>query len=216
MKHSQSKPAFTLIEMTIAITVFTVFLGFAMATYLSFHRAQLESAVTRSLMLEMESVMTMLTEDAKSKKIDFDYYNADQALDALRVPGQSLISRLSLASSEGVMSNELALLRPEGGRVIFAWDEDQSQLTLQAFDASGRPLDAYAQPLALNSDQTQVTFVSFHIFPGKDPYDPVNAKENEVQYQPIVQIKMTFARPGRVRDIVEMDLQSSITSRFYQ
>ncbi len=215
-QHLKSQGAFTLIEMTISITVFTIFLGFSMSTFLTFHRAQQEAATTRSMMLEMESVMTLLTEDLKTHKLDYDYYDVDKGFDTLRAPGQSLLSRLSLATSDGLMTNTLALETADGGQMIFDWDDVEEDLTVQIFDAAGDELDGYLQPINLNSVESRVSHVSFNIFPSKDPYDPINSKEDDLQYQPIVQVNMTFARPGRVRPEVQLDLQTSITSRFYQ
>jgi hypothetical protein len=56
--------------------------------------------------------------------------------------------------------------------------------------------------------------VNFRIFPDENPYD--DPSKDAIQYQPTVQIKITFSLPGRIQEEVTVDFQTSITSRFYQ
>ena len=53
----RQKAAFTLIEMIIAITVFTIFIGFAISAYLTFHRADQDALTNRSLLMESEAIL---------------------------------------------------------------------------------------------------------------------------------------------------------------
>ncbi|MBT4384431.1 type II secretion system protein [Candidatus Peregrinibacteria bacterium] len=214
MKQLKSKPAFTLIEMTISITVFTIFIGFSMATYISFHRAQQEAAATRSLLMELDSVMNIMTSSLLENKIDYDYYALEGDHDALRAQGNELLADLSLLGSDALQTSVLALRSSDGNeQIIFKWFD--GVLTMQKFDEEGAQ-DGYMESDVLHSLHTNVDYMNFEIFPGKDPYDLENSKEDNLQYQPIVQLNLTLSSPGRVRDRVVLDLQTSITSRFYR
>lgn len=190
MHRFTARPAFTLLEMIIAITVFTIFIGLVIASYLSFHRADQEALATRALILEVEAAMNTLSEAVRENRVDY-----------------------SVTTEPGV----LRLVNVDGTEYfIFRWDPEAERLSLEKVDAEGRPLDGYLSPIFLHGENTRVSFVDFEIFPEKDPYDPAHAAETEVQYQPLVRMSLTFAVPGRVREEVSFRLQSSVSSRFYQ
>jgi len=108
MKIKATAPAFTLVEMIIAITVFTIFIGFAISAYLSFHRADQEALVQRSLTMEAGTVMDTLTQDIKANKIDYTAYAANEC------------------------TNSLCLISADGtSTTVYAWDSTTQALTVQ-------------------------------------------------------------------------------------
>ncbi len=221
MKLRLKAPAFTLIEVIIAITVFSVFIGFVVSAYLSFHRADQEALVTRTLMMEGGKVMDQLTADLKANKIDYFYYEGDSGP---RDPGRGALPDAFEALLEGdhVLNEEVLALRSadELTRILYVWDSDEKTLTLQKFDMTDETnpltMDGYTNPLALTSEQVYLNEVNFRIFPDVDPYDLENASNDEVAYQPVVTLNLTFAAAGRVREEVSLPLQTTVTSRFYQ
>ncbi|MEK9159418.1 MAG: type II secretion system protein [Patescibacteria group bacterium] len=181
------RSAFTLLEMIIAITVFTIFIGFAISTYLMFHRADQEALAMRSLMLETQGTMDLISDAVKENTIDYAYYN------------------------DGLSSDVLALRSPDGQtETVFIWDEEVETLSLFTIDEN----DVASSPVLLHSETTRVPYVHFRIFPDKNPYE--NSTEEAIQYQPTVQMEITFSMPGRVQEEITVDFQTSITSRFYQ
>ena len=165
----KNKPAFTLIEMVIAITVFTLFIGLAMGTYLTFHRAQQEAARTRALILEMESLMVHIEEALHEHPLDYDNVAAE---------GNTLFM----------------------DEVWFTWDEEEGDLFLHE----------QGQATQLNNSTTEVSYVSFRVFPDENPY--TNIEDDSLQFQPIVQVQLQLSTPGSQ----SVDIETSITSRFYQ
>lgn len=206
MKQLGKAPAFTLLEMIIAITVFTIFIGFAIATYLTFHRADQEALAMRSVLFETQGTMDLLTEAVKENAVDYDYYNEDSAEDVL----SDAFDGLELSGSHTVTGSTLVLRSADGTQLIYTWDSEEETLSLQAVDADGVASD----PTLLHNETTRVTYAQFRIFPDMNPYE--NATESAVQYQPTVRIELTFAVPGRINEEVTVDLQTSVTSRFYQ
>lgn len=207
------KQAFTLLEMIIAITVFTIFIGFVISSYLAFHRADQETIEMRSLLLELQGTMDQISETMKDSKIDFEAYET----------GGSGIPILTPFSSDHVLNQSTLYLLSSDGltRTVYTWDsdEDKETLSFQVFDFDGTDYvaaDGYTSAVLLHSENTRVTYANFRIFPDVNPYDFENGGDDEVQFQPIAQIKLSFTVPGRVRKEVSVDLQTSVTSRFYQ
>ena len=205
------KAAFTLLEMIIAITVFTIFIGFAISTYLMFHRADQEALAMRSLMLETQGTLDFITDAVKENTIDYAYYNEDSDSDVLSGVRSTLFTDFEFANGHTIKDATLALRSPDGStETVFIWDEEAETLSLFTIAQDGTE----SVPVLLHSETTRVPYVSFRIFPDENPYE--DASKDAIQYQPTVQIKITFAMPGRVQEEVSVDFQTSITSRFYQ
>jgi len=184
----KSRKAFTLIEMIIAITVFTIFIGFAISSYLTFHRADQEALVTRGLIMDAESLMDTLSEAIQENKI---FYDCD--------------------------SGVLCLVSPDGENLYtYTWDAEEETVSKLAYDKSGVPLAGYENPVLLHSANVQVSYFNFSIFPGVNPYDPENRGINEVQFQPIVTVDFSIYSKANSREDARVNLHTSITSRFYQ
>jgi prepilin-type N-terminal cleavage/methylation domain-containing protein len=203
-----SSNAFTLIEMVIAITVFTIFIGFVMATYLTFHRAQQEAAITRNLILEAESTLGLLTDSLQENMIDYDRYAADDPSRADALYNLVRDAHFGLLDgSDALVTNTLYLVGSDGAEIAFFWDEENGELGMQ---------EGEGDLILLHSEGVSASYVGFEIFPDVNPYESENISDDDVQFQPIVQVNLSLSAPGRIREEVIVDLQTSITSRFYQ
>lgn len=216
MKKTYSS-AFTLIEMIIAITVFTLFIGFAMGGYLTFHRAQQEAAISRTMLLESERVMSQLTTALKENALAYEFYEGAAASPLVSSFSVFGVPQHAIDTNTLVLSDVLA-----GQELEYHFDSENQALTLQIFELGAfgnrEPAPGYGQPLVLHSEAVTFSNVSFRIVPGKDPYSPENILEGDdsLWFQPNVQIKLTALSPGRVRDEIVINLQTSVTSRIYQ
>lgn len=209
--HSMTPPAFTLLEMIIAITVFTIFIGFAISTYLMFHRADQEALAMRSLMLETQGTMDLIADAVKENTIDYAFYSEDLDSDILANVRTDLFTNFDFANSHTITDSTLALRSPDGqSETVFIWDEEEETLSLFTIDENS----VASTPVLLHSETTRVPYVHFRIFPDENPYE--NSSDDAIQFQPTVQIEITFSMPGRVQEEVTVDFQTSITSRFYQ
>ncbi len=182
----QNREAFTLIEMIIAITVFTIFIGFTISTYLTFHRADQDALSTRSMVMEGQALLNELSDAMRENKIDYEAY------------------------VEGEQS--LYLISPDGTeKKVYTWDSEEETLSVQRFDGAGTVL---TEEQVLHSESLAVSFVSFSVFPAENPYE--NRTEESIQYQPMVRFKLMFTTPGRMDEELSFELQTTVTSRFYQ
>lgn len=211
MNPQTKAPAFTLIEMVIAITVFSIFMAFVMGSYLVFHRSNQEALTYRGLILETQWAMDFITDALRNNAISFDYYLVESGATS------DALTPFSDGDVDPIVTSTLVLVSPDGVSFThYVWDEDAQTLTVQQFDEDGSPLDGYSDPILLHAEATKVSFVRFTLFPPANPYALENAAEDDLQYQPIVQVQLTFSLPGRMREMLHFPLQTSVTSRLYQ
>lgn len=196
------KDAFTLVEMILAITIFSTFIGFVLTTYVTFHRAQQDAAVTREVLMEAETVLLELTDALKENFINFDAYSVGQ-----EIATDILSDFVQTSQAEFIDSNTLYLISPEGQEIVFDWGVAAQELTLMEGDGVAQ---------RIHSENVYVSHLSFEIFPSLDPYDSANVGYDDVAFQPIVKINMTFAALGRSSEELDVSLETSVTSRFYQ
>ena len=210
--------AFTLVEVIIAITVFTIFIGFVMSGYLAFHRAEQEAITARSLLFEIESAQDTVVQLAKQNKIDYESY-AEEDVYGSDILAQT-VSRgvfADLVMTNAMNTETLRLVSADGEtQYTIFWDSEEETLSLYTLEGGAEAADAAGSAILLHSEETRVDYVNFKIFPDEDPFLTENSDRSDLQYQPQVQIHMSFTRPGRVRDEVTIDLQTTVTSRFYQ
>ncbi len=218
-------PAFTLIELLIAITVFSIFIAFSMTAFSVFHRVQQDSATSRDVMFQIDDAMNIITEAVKENKIYYDEYDCSNSLGT-----KTLLTNFDLNISlraniltaycldDYIDPSSLVLISLDGlERIVFTWDSDEESLTMQKFalNDSGDDWDELSDLLKLHSDSVNVTNVDFRIFPKLDPYDFRN-NEAEDFYQPNVKVEMTFETPGQAKPSIILDFETTITSRVYQ
>lgn len=209
-----SKPAFTLIEIIIAITVFSIFVAFMMTSYSVFNNAQYDAAKSRSMMYEIQDVLNLLNESVKENKIYYCYYYDCET---------------ALPTYDTINSNELILINSEGTECrSIKWNEgaeiaEDGYLTVQKLVYDENLLecveDSSEEAEKLHSDDVYVQDVNFRIFPSMDPYVKENinlASLIDIFYQPNVKVEMTFVTTGRTRDEIKIDFSTTITSRIYR
>lgn len=107
---TDSRPAFTLIEMIIAITVFTIFIGFSLSTYLVFHRANQDALTVRSMVMDTELLMDELLDAVRENRIDYADFTEGKTL--------------RLVSPDGLENKE------------YTWDADAETLSVTSGDST--------------------------------------------------------------------------------
>jgi len=184
----QKRPAFTLMEMLVSITIFTLFIGFAMGSMNFFYRVQREAAQERFLLMEMQSALDHMTLFLQEHPLDYSAYAENSG------------GGLFVLDAEG---NHWSIVLEEG------------KLLERAVDSAGQPLPGYAEARPLQDPAVVVDEFKVQVYPEKDPYASENRGEDAAQYQPIVGIDLVGSLPGRVRENLTVDLHTSVTSRLY-
>ena len=211
------RKAFTLIEMIIAITVFTIFIGFAISAYLTFHRADEDALTNRTLLMDSEAILNELSDATRENKIDYEAYAASSGGDCgsstepSSLPSFSLptfsLPTISLGTALNVQT--LCLLSAdEQQRTVYSWDAEGKSLSVQRSEKGG----ALSEKQRLNSEALTMSAVNFRIFPDTDPY----AESSEEHYQPMVTFYLSFSMQSREVEPLTLDLRTTVTSRFYK
>lgn len=203
-KHS----AFTLIEMVVAITIFTIFIGMAIGSFLFFHKAQQDAAASRTLIFEAENIVTIMTELVKENKIDYSYKECVLCGDFEFVDAKNT-DKIVFLSLDGLT------------QTIVELDDEEEVLTilkknLNLISGEFENADAYDEAALLHTNDVYIESVNFRIFPNEDPFDPENVSDNDVQYQPNVKIEMTLKTLSRSGAEKTLNFETTLTSRIYQ
>lgn len=191
----RSREAFTLLEMVIAITIFTIFMGTAIGLYNLFHRSLNQTADTRELLFESEHVVSQLTEWIKNYEVDYSKYTSGVLVEPL------VVQRLNLIDPD--TSEQLTL----------NWDQNNEQLFIQKNDETGFPKPGYEQPVLMHDEMVKIPGAEFWIYP-PEKADPLGG-DLKLDYHNLVSFDLLFERPSRTGKSLSINLKSSVSSRRY-
>ncbi|MBI2552537.1 prepilin-type N-terminal cleavage/methylation domain-containing protein [Candidatus Uhrbacteria bacterium] len=194
-----SNRGFTLMEMLVALTLFSVVVTVTTDLFFTFQRTSRRTENLESVVASGRLMMEQIAREARQGTIDYDWY-ARQSID------------LSARAAQPV----LALRDREGGQVQFEFDENLGTLMMSRRGGN---------PESLNSPDTAVLRNAyFSITPASDPFqfisdqDDPRAGQFGADIQPRVTILLalrTAALRGQ-QNYLEYDLQTTISSRVYR
>ncbi|MFA6917469.1 MAG: type II secretion system protein [Candidatus Gracilibacteria bacterium] len=189
MSKIKLQKGFTLIEMMIAMTIFVIFMGVVVQSYLSIVRSQREANEYRVMYSEARYVFDKFSDEVRNAGISYK---------------QGMTNPLT----------ELVLVSPDGGRAVkFEYVNGAISFAEAKMGVDGS--FEVSQGYNLNSDRIKVKEFRLYISPLVDPYKPENVYNSATQYQPKVTLFAKFEKEvggGRTLDI---DLQTTISSRSY-
>lgn len=207
------KNGFTLIELIVSLTIFTVFIGILGNSYVFISRAERDALETRKVYAEARSLMDQMVEEARLMAIDYDCYSADYTYD----DGSFLSECDSLSLNEN-QTSILALVSSEGTkRALFRFDEENQTiefLKLEGEDRNWTLSEGFEGGFqSLKSENVEITDLDFLINPLSDPRE--NLSNSNFQYQPKATILLTVSGESRAREKIEFRLQTTVSSRVY-
>lgn len=226
-KKLRKQKGFTLIEVLIALTIFVIFITSMSSAYLSIARSQRSANAIREMYSELRHIVTLMSEEAKSKTIDYNCYLGipkiiEDSEDTIirKIPPSTACNELTSR-----LSNEyLALIDSESKeRTIFKTEKDADTGETKVFmfretntGAAWEADEGYAtgyQEISLKSFKFRG--LKFEIAPLTDPFDPENVGCGPAQFQPSVSIYSSVygSRPDTER--FDLDLQTTLSSRVY-
>ncbi|MBU1019019.1 MAG: prepilin-type N-terminal cleavage/methylation domain-containing protein [Patescibacteria group bacterium] len=205
-----SKKAFTLIEMVVAITIFTIFIGIISGTYLYIARAQHDTGEVRKVYSGARDVMEMIVAEARTSAPYYDCYDFGGGGE---IPECTGTYNLELSAVDVL----ILLGRSEDEITVFSSDEGEvfmKKYELGAGDVWVPQIGYELGALPISGDEAVFEGLYFEIYPAISP--EVNYGDVSVQYQPHVTVYMRVA--GETRNTSEMiyDLQTTISSRVYE
>lgn len=222
MKRNYKKQkGFTLIEVLVALTIFMIFIVSITRSYLDIAQSQRESNAVREIYSEMRYIYSLISEEARSKTID---YGCPASSDT---QGDSFVSQSSACSDlmNVERQNYLALISGDGTqRTVFKIEDDLTTGEKAFFIAkenftgvTWEPAEGHRQNtfVQLELNYVKINGFEFGIAPLADPFASANVACGPVQFQPSVSIYSSIEGKQRNVSNFKLDLQTTISSRVY-
>jgi len=204
--EGMSKAAFTLLEMIVAVTIFTIFVSMLVGTYLYIARAQRDLAEDRKFYSGARDVIEEISKEIKLNKI---YYPCYEDL----VSGVSECGVFDLAL--GLPTDVLALVnRAEDSLIVYSFSDEGVFVREYSIDINtGDFTPSYGYEdgaLRISAEGVNFTNLNFRIFPYSDP--DANYDSADYQFMPYVTIYLTVA--GGLGG--DYSLETSVSTRIYE
>lgn len=198
---TKRRKGFTLLEIMVALTVFMIFVGIIMRSFVHLVGLQIEANRYRKVYSELNEVITLISTDAREFGIDYE---------CLQTAECDPKSKLGFVSRDGLQR-----------RVIKVEKEDPTEptspflLSYAIQDRTSRTADWPAESFqSLATRNTVFTNFSLELRPLTNPYDNATEVTAANLLQPSLSIfaeakvKSALDRPGVV-------MQTSVSSRLY-
>lgn len=191
---------FTLMEMLVALSLFSIVLASATEIYLLAGTTQRKAFTMERVQSDARYSMEVMTREIRGDAIDYDYY-------------------AGRAAPLGLPDTELALVAPDNSHIRF---EKSGPGTEEACaDAASRPcllvvVDG-SEPVAITPKGVGLTNLKFYVAPIDNPFyfDPTSGYVSNVQ--PHVTVVMSLASVGgKAAEQASINLQTTATSRAYR
>jgi prepilin-type N-terminal cleavage/methylation domain-containing protein len=192
---------FTLVELIIAMLVFTIFIGVVASVYISVTRSLRHASEVRKVYAEARYLMDRVTQDVRLFTVDYD------CLD-----GYGTSNNECVGFTEGRL---LPLISADGmERLVYEYDPDDKTFSIfeLEYDGSNWVTSAgYLEgPQYFVSDSVSLDDIHFDIYPLDSPY------HGGVQYQPSVHVVIgATSASAFLPQQLNIILQSTISSRVY-
>ena len=202
MKNYKNQSGFTLIELLVAITVFIVFVTFAIAAYIFLVKAHYNANEKRKMYAEAQQVMEAIVSNAKLYTIDYDCY--------------TMLGIDSCGALDATDEVEVLALKDHAGnkKVRFHSDSD-GKVYVRYWEGSD-----WGTEEELAGEHVNFDYLQFKINPKKDPLSEkvveadLTYDDHETQFQPQVTIYLQLSHAA-IYDMPPLVLQTTVTSRVY-
>lgn len=198
----KSRKGFTLIELTIALTVFLVFLGIIMRSFIYLLGVQIEANRYRKVYAEVEQIVRIIRSDTRDLAVDYGCI-LEGTCQAMVNTESAVQQRLGFVSGDSLR------------RVDYFLDYSSEEPEIRREERSRISLDSEYilnsdTELVFNSSQLKEIYLS--VFPDEDPFV---GDLLETNYQPRIDLALSVV-PDAYPDREPLGVQTTITSRFYK
>lgn len=166
--RTQSGAGFTLIEVIIAVAVFSITVVMAVNLFIVFVQQQRRTLNQQELQNDARSVMEQIAKDVREGSVDYEYYAANFALELTK-----LFSQLSSTSANA----ECLVLRDSlNAQILYRLNNEVIE-RLEATTPSLAACNGLAGWEAISPDNLTVASFVFAISPSEDPFAAKSAQE---------------------------------------
>lgn len=205
---------FTLVEMLVATSLFSIVILTATDIFIRVQRAQRQAALIEKTQSITRFVMTRMAQEIELGSIDYEYYNAPDEAPAYTQREESAISSRTLALRTAQGERLLFTTRPKG-HTDFAAPCATDDVAPCLIIATTAPT---TQAERMNPFGYTIEKLLFVITPGRDPFI-VDSITNDFQAnaQPKVTIMLSVRStvPG-VQDPFDLATQTTVSTREYR
>lgn len=232
-KKFKKQKGFTLIEVLVALTIFTIFITAISSTYIGIARSQRDTNSIKETYSEARYFFGIITDAAKSKTIDYGCPANRQIIDSENTGKINVIPVSNICNELNTMPREkfLPLISYDGReRVIFKVEDRMDSgdgfgmntikdvfMYKEKFNGISWESEAGYESgyHKIDFQSTSINGFEFEISPLTDPFNPDTIGCGPVQFQPSVSIYANVTGADDEGGKFNLDLQTSISSRAY-
>lgn len=196
---------FTLIELIISITIFTLFIGVAGTSYVYVARSLRAANALRNTISEARGFLNTMVHDIRSHAIDYDCLATDCVSYFQGGQRQQLLPMVNREQTE---------------RVLYRFSHDRAEVCRQkkTISSTAGVSASIWEPCGFQTIEMpsfSISNLQFLVTPALDPFDSAHATDDSVQFQPSVTVLLSGQQiPSRPTD-APLDFQTTISSRLY-
>ncbi|KKP38697.1 hypothetical protein A2229_01725 [Candidatus Peregrinibacteria bacterium RIFOXYA2_FULL_33_7] len=209
----KNKKAFTLIEVLLAILVFSIFMAVVLSSFLNFMRSYRQTNEKRKVAIEARQFVDRVTQELRLGSIDYDCY-----IENIGRCG----SDISNISDNGIADSLVIIRKNNLERVFFKKQGKTIQMFKQnredtLSDWKDTVSEGFTEWQTVLGDQFETERLYFRILPIDNPYLPIYAAQSDYQYQPKVTVFLTLRSKltTQENDSNLIDIQTTVSSRNY-
>ncbi len=200
MKKIKQQKGFTLIEILVAMSVFVLFLGVLINSYMGIVRSQRDADFNRILYMEARNVFEVVVQELRDGMIDYAFY-----LNNFPAGGQNSIL---LVSKD--LSKKVEIKYDEGDVLIGEVEisDDKNFINI-------KNLNVGEGEFVVLNDRISVKELKFYVSPLIDPYDDDYVFCDLYQFHPKITVYAEFEKDRGGREPIDFYLQTTVSSRIY-
>ena len=195
--HQHHCHGFTLLEMVVAVGIFSIAVVILMQIFLTASKSQQKSSAILRAQAEARYALEIISRQVRSGYLDYDYYTAG----------------LPDSDSDGISDpqTELALRDLDNNQIIFS----RSSADCPTDISNCLKMDFAGVVQNLSGKGLEIENLGFYISPITDPFisdfDPVTGSQPKVTI--IMAVKSTGSKPEQIATVF---LQTTVSSRYYK
>lgn len=209
---------FTLVEMLIAVSIFSVIAVMSMDIFIRAQRAQRTASALEKVQDVTRFILTRMAQEFQTGHIDYGYYRASPAPAGTTVSDTAIMTKtLALKNSD----DTTLLFRKEENGICGNTDATSPCMAMVFDPITTTSLNGINQSERITPDGYTIQKLAFYITPGKDSLTvdmtgepPLNDYPSDLQ--PRITIMMTVrGTVAGLREPITFPIQTTLSSREY-
>lgn len=203
------RKGFTLVEMLVAIGIFSVFMGVLMTSYMSVVKGLRGAEEYRIMYADARNIFDTILENGRNSTVygcgDNTEFSINNQISFCSTDGVKKVTFKYEAGNPGERDEEKTF----GTLTMTNWKKDDLLIVGSGYAQDGSPVELNTKTKGIN-----VKSFSFDVFPKTDPFS--SGYEGDIPYQPVVIVKATFEKESASGSTYVLPLETAISLRTYR